>query len=343
MFRRHRGLLEAGVVVAFCTVVSSVALAQRPHTIHGVVRDSVSSRPLAGAQVYVRSASLQLSARTDEDGTFRFTGLISGRYSYSVLRIGFSEYFGAVELADRDRDIAVEIGMRPIAQLLDVFRVRGDVSAIYGMVGKLPDLGPLAGATVQVLGGSEPFTTDSSGGFFVSVRAPGSYLVRITHDGHVDRLFNVEIPRGRAIEASQLLDPGEPSARGLDAVYQDLAQRLRYRGMNSALVSGAEIRQAGSNVVDGMQGSRSLGIRGLRFGPNVCLFVNGVPRPGATVEAYRVEEIEAVEAYARGGDRSNALSQAWPAGAPCGQLFRSFTRGVRTGNVIQYVVIWLRK
>ena len=327
--------------VAVSALVTSQGFAQRPHAIAGVVRDSISRQPLAGAMVDVRSASLRLTARTDEAGAFRFGGLLSGRYTYSVLRIGFAEQAGEIDLSDRSRDAAVEIEMRPVAQTLDAFRVRGDIAAIYGMVATLPDFRPVAGATVQVLGGSQAVTTDSAGGFFVPADNPGLYMVRITAEGFADRLFNIEIPRGRAVEASRLLDPGSP---GFDGPYQDLAQRLRYRSMSSALVPGADVRHAGSNVIDGLQGSPTFARQGLRFGPSVCLFVNGVPRPGATIEAIRVEEVEAVEVYASSGDRSGELGRQWPSGAPCGQIFRSFTRrSGSTANIVRYVVIWLRK
>ncbi len=324
-------------------VSASAGLAQRPHAIRGIVRDSASRLPLAGALVDVRSAALRLTARTDEDGAFRFNGLLTGRYTYSILRIGFAERTGDIELTDQMRDTTVAVYMRPLPQVLDAFRVRGDVSAIYGMVGTLPDLAPLAGARVQIIGGSEAVTTGADGGFFVPAEGPGSYLVRITADGYADRLFNVEIPRGRAVEASRLLDPGAGAPKALEGVYDDLAQRLRFRGMNSALVSGAELRRAGSNVVDAVQASRAFTAPGLRFGPSVCLFVNGIARPGATVEAYRVDEVEAIEVYAGNGDKSGDLARRWPANAPCGQIFRTFARGGPTANLVRYVVIWLRK
>lgn len=330
--------------IAVSALAASQALAQRPHAIAGVVRDSATRQPLAGAIVDVRSASLRLTARTDEAGAFRFGGLLSGRYTYSVLRIGFAERTGEIDLTDQTRDAAVDIEMRPLAQALEAFRVRGDVAAIYGMVGILPDFRPVAGATVQVLGGSRPVETDSAGGFFVPVDNPGSYLVRITADGFADRLFSIEIPRGRAVEASRLLDPGAGGQSAFEGIYQDLAQRLRYRNMSSALVPGGDIRRAASNVIDGLQGSPAFTRQGLRFGSSVCLFVNGVPRPGATVEAIRVDEVEAVEVYAANGDRSGDLGRQWPSGAPCGQIFRSLTqRTGSTANVVRYVVIWLRK
>lgn len=331
-------------LIAVSALASSQAVAQRPHAIAGIVRDSVTRQPLAGAIVDVRSASLRLTARTDEAGAFRFGGLLSGRYTYSVLRIGFAEHTGEIDLSDQARDATVDIEMRPIAQVLDAFRVRGDIAAIYGMVATLPDFRPVAGATVQVLGGSRAFTTDASGGFFVPVDNPGSYMVRITAEGFVSRLFNIEIPRGRAVEASRLVDPGPAEPAGFEGVYQDLAQRLRYRSMSSALVPGADVRSGGSNVIDGLQASPAFSRQGLRFGSSVCLFVNGVPRPGATVEAIRVDEVEAVEVYAASGDRSGELGRQWPSGAPCGQIFRSFTqRTGSTANIVRYVVVWLRK
>jgi hypothetical protein len=147
-------------------------------------------------------------------------------------------------------------------------------------------------------------------------------------------------------------------------LYVDLDQRMRNRSAgSSAIVPGAEIRRAGNQLIDALRSTESFNARGLRFAQTACLFVNGLPRPGASIDMFRPEEIESVEVYANSGtgtgDRSRSLERAWPSGAPCGPT--GFTRtvgaasgsamGSRAGNpagplqtgIVRYVVIWLRK
>jgi hypothetical protein len=355
-------LLQVATVLVTLVAGSVVLEAQAPRIVRGVVRDSSTNQPLAGALVDLRSPTLRLTDRTDEEGNFRLRGVTPGSYQLSALRIGYAETRTAVDVGARDLELA--ISMRPIAQRLDAFRVRGDISAIYGMVGTLPDLLPLGGARVQVIGAQKEITTDSTGGFFIPVSEPGTYMVRMTREGYAERFFPIEVPRGRAVDGSRMLDPGVAPAKGMDVLYVDLDQRLRNRATgSSAIISGAEIRRTGNQLIDAMRNSQTFTARGLRFDSTACLFVNGLPRPGSSIDMFRPEEIESAEVYAYGGtgtgDRTRSLERAWPSGAPCGPT--GYTRmvaaaqgarmGSREGNplgpiqagIVRYVVIWLRK
>jgi hypothetical protein len=352
----------AAVALVAITAGTSQLQAQAARTVRGVIRDSSTNQPLAGALVDLRSATYRATDRTDEEGNFRIRGVAPGSYQVSVLRIGYAEAKRDLEVGARDLEITV--GMRPIAQRLDAFRVRGDISAIYGMVGTLPDLLPISGARVQVIGAQKEVTTDSTGGFFIPVGEPGTYMVRMTREGYAERFFPIEVPRGRAVDGSRMLDPGTAPAKGMDVLYVDLDSRLRMRATGaSAIIPGAEIRRAGTQLIDAMRASQSFSARGLRFATTACLFVNGLPRPGASIDMFRPEEVESVEVYAFSGtgtaDRSRNLEQAWPSGAPCGPTGATRMVGAaggsrmnsREGNltgpiqsgIVRYVVIWLRK
>lgn len=329
--------------------VPATAAGQGARVVHGVTRDSASGLPLAGALVDLRGATLRRTDRSDEEGNFRIGGVPAGRYSVSVLRIGYAELKTDVEVVDGD--VVLSLAMRPIPQSLNAFRVRGDISAIYGIVGTLPDLKPLAGARIQVLGANTEYTTDSTGGFFLPTGTAGTFLVRITREGYAERFFPIDVPRNRAVEASRLLDPGTAPPKGLDVVFKDLDQRLRMRSTSvSAIVPGAEVRKGGGQLIDALRASPSFNAHGLRISDTVCVFVNGVPRPNVTLEAFDLDEIESVEAYGTTfggtGDRSRSLELMWPPNAPCGvSQGRTFTRSpnsIKVG-IVKYVVIWLRK
>lgn len=338
--------------------MATTALAQGSRTVRGVTRDSASALALAGALVEVRSPALRTTARTDEEGNFRIQSLPPGRYQLSVLRIGFAELKRDFDLGTRDTSVVLLL--TPVSQRLDAFRVRGDISAVYGMVGTLPDLLPLRDVKVQVIGANKTIVTDSTGGFFIPVDDAGQYMVRMTRDGFGERMFPVEVPRGRAVDASRLLDPGTAPPKGLDVLYKDMDTRLRQRASASAaLVPGAEIRRRGGTLIDALMGSPSFGEKGLRIGPEVCVLLNGMPRPAVTLEAFQPEDIEAVEVYAwtsdpiqvpgsavapsgKDGDRSGTLNAQWPRTAPCGQNYRSSTRGGTKVGSAKYIVVWVR-
>lgn len=343
----HRWVGHAVFVLAATMLVGQTAFAQGGRTVKGITRDSASSAPLAGALVEVRSQGTRATARTDEEGNFRISSLPPGRYQLSAIRIGFSEIKREFDLGARDTTVV--LSMMPISQQLDAFRVRGDVSAIYGMVGTLPDLLPLNGVKIQVIGANKTIVTDATGGFFIPVNDPGQYMVRMTREGFQERMFPIEVPRGRAVDGSRLLDPGAATPKGFDVLYKDMDSRLRQRApASAALVPGAEIRRRGGNLIDALMSSPSFGEKGLRFGPEACVLINGTPRPAVTLESIRPEDVEAVEVYAwtsdtgRDADRSNTLNEQWPRGAACGQMYRSTVRGSKVGTA-KYVVVWLRK
>jgi hypothetical protein len=91
---------------------------------------------------------------------------------------------------------------------------------------------------------------------------------------------------------------------------------------------------------------------------SACLFVDGIPRPGATIRDFPIEEIEAIEVYGPPMNRSDptgTLASRWPRGAMCGMASgaRAAFAGGRVPATpfnlsssavrIQFVMIWLRK
>jgi hypothetical protein len=371
---RRAPVAAIALLVLAALILPSVALAQGNRVVRGVARDSSTGQPLAGALIEIRSSSFRATDRSDEEGNFRIRGVPLGVYQFSAIRIGFAESKMSLDVGVRDENLIVS--MVPSTTRLDAFRVRGDISAIYGMVGTLPDLLPLKGARVQVLGADKTVTTDSTGGFFIPVREAGTYMVRMTREGYSERMFPIEVPRNRAVDGSRMLDPGPEGHPGLEVVYKDMDQRLRLKSStNAALVPGAEVRRSGTNIIDGLRGAQSFISKGLRIADSVCLFVNGVPRPGVSPEAFRPDEVESIEVYGltlsggsspgsvmnqggssfntgtvSTGDRSNKLAEQWPRRASCGQIMdRSFTTskrlpisGMDTGKA-HFMVIWLRK
>lgn len=309
------------------------------HVVRGVARDSVTGQALAGALVELRNPTDRATDRTDEAGNFRIRNVKPGAYRLSVLRIGFGE--ARRELVVGARDTSLVVLMQPVAQPLAAFRVRGDISAIYGMVAVYPDLKPLPETQVEVLGATQTRFTDSTGAYFIPVEKPGTYVVRMSHAGYTDRLFSIAVPKDRAVEASHMLNPGKAVESWRVPFYKEANERIRARGMNSAIVPGSDLRDGGPTLVDALQRSRAVTLAGLRVGDG-CIFVDGVKKgPYFTLAMIRPEEVEAAELYAANGDNTGWLRKQCDAPRP------GLGPGARTppsgSNVVRYIVIWLRR
>ena len=115
--------------------------------------------------------------------------------------------------------------------------------------------------------------------------------------------------------------------------------------MNSALVSGAELRDMGGSLHDALLRSKSMTVRGLRLGPTTCVFLNGIPRPGLPLDAFQIEEIEAVELYGESGDPTGTLASSWPRGAQCGMSSRRAppANGAIAVPYAKWAAIWTQR
>lgn len=223
------------------------------------------------------------------------------------------------------------------------------VPAIAGVVGAADGLKPLAGAVVQIVGANQRFTTDSTGRFFAPLKKAGSYFVRVRRDGFAPQFISVDVPDDRAVETAVLLDASlAPQRPGTDALWAEFDKRLRWQGMNGAVVTSAELeRYGGGSASDALRASQSFVKKGLRIGPVTCLFIDGIPKPGWRLDAIPVEQIAAVEVYSRSGDATTTLASQWPDGqivpglGPCRNPLPRPALGVAASTVM-YVAIWLK-
>ena len=111
-------MLRTGVVtaVAGLAVSSAPASAQEPEhegEIEGVVRDSKSGDPLAGAFVSVVGTGTM--AVTHGDGTFHLTGIAEGSYSLRVERLGYRSSTTEVVAGDESAVVLIDMVTSPIA------------------------------------------------------------------------------------------------------------------------------------------------------------------------------------------------------------------------------------
>lgn len=318
-------------LLAMASISATVAGAQpRSYRIRGVVRIAGDDKPLSGAIVELTGTRFERQVRTDEAGRFSIGSVPSGSYKLAVLRLGYQAITQAVAVGDADAQLTITMSADPA--LLNTIVTRANVTAIYGGIGAVGsgrnasgerEMSFAAGAKIQVMGSRKSVSADSAGRFFLELDKPGVYMVRVSSLGLAPQMFPVEVPRNRAVEVSRMMDSARMTApTGREFVFDDMDRRLGWRAMSSALVTGSELRDAGGSLSDALQRSRSMTLRGLRLGLTTCVFLNGIPRPGLPLDAFQIEEIEAVELYGPRGDPTGTLASAWPIGAQCGAASR---------------------
>jgi len=339
---RRKSILAIGALT-LALAAASTAAAQAPgRIIRGTIRDSATGQELSGAVVELVGPSVRTVARSDQRGTFQFSRVVDGRYHVSARLIGFVESGRDFDVTGRD--VSLSIALSPTSQRLDTVRVRASVTAVYGVVGTNVGLLPVVDAAVQVIGSQQKASTDSAGKFFVSLKKGGSYFLRVHHAGFADQFFPVDVPNDHAFETFVLLDSGAV-ATGSEMMWDEFDERVRWQGQGASIVSGEEITRNGGSSGDAIRGASSFVRKGLVLGPTVCLFVNGVPRPGWGFDGIPPEQIATVELYTITGDETHTLAQEWPHGASCGRTggVAAPTSPFNRRSIVQYAVVWLKQ
>lgn len=283
--------------------------------------------------------------RTDETGAFTLTRVAAGQYALDVRRLGYEQVRQTIEVRG---DTTVLIDLTRVAAL-DTVRVRAANQGIYGVVGTASALRPLQ-ASVQVVGASgTTVQTDSSGRFFVELKTPGVYLVRARSPGFAPQAMSVTLVKDTGVEVALLLDS---ATTGEGARYEmgwaDFNERAHYRvPSRSSIVPGTDLApNAAARLVDAVRMGKSFVKSGLRFSSNACVFVEGLPKPGLSINAFDPNEVLAVETYGPNlprrpaPDGTGMLLKAWPRNAPCGDTGLPYS--TPGDEVVYWVVVWLK-
>lgn len=306
--------------------------------VHGIVLDSSTRRVLNGALIQIANTSHRYSVRSDDAGEFVLARLDSGLYRVVVRRIGYAQYAGDLQL-NEDRS-HLEIRLVSLPQGLSPVVIRGDGMGVYGQLASLVDLRPVRGARVQVAGSGQGVVTDANGAFFVPIKSPGAYVVRITAPGYAEEFFSVSVKRNQVADASQLLTSDDDGSAIPEGLWKDLDQRLGWRSPNhSVLASGSEVRRAGTSLRDAVQFLGPVIAKGLRLGSGVCVYVDGVPRPGYPLNGIRLQEVKALEVYGRDKEVVSYLKLMWPGRAPCSE---TGAIAPRRSDTVTYIVVWTK-
>jgi hypothetical protein len=310
-------------------------------TVTGTVSDAATSRPLVGALVTLGAVGNERTTRTDERGGFIFNKIAPARYPLVVKRLGYEALRETIDATTGDAPI-VDTLTRVAS--LDTVRVIAAQQGIYGAVATATDLRPLRAAAIQIIGaGGGKISVDSTAHFFVPIKTPGTYLVRARAPGYEPEAVSVTVHPGDGVEVAMLLDSATtPPTNRFEMAMADFDDRLRLRHLSSVLVSRAELLTSGDHrTVGAIRASPSFQAKVLRFSDTVCVYVDGRPMPGWSLNSFEPSQIEAVELYGEKGDATGTLARGWPRRAPCGQTGNSQTApGI---DVVLWAVIWLKQ
>jgi hypothetical protein len=261
----------------------------------GVVVDSVTGRPIEGVLMTLSGNGYSQSTATHDDGTFRFTKVTAGTYTLAARRLGYARM--EMQIPVEENGVRIKVLLVRLTTLDTVVARSG--TGIGGQVGTLNSLRPLANADVNVVGIGTRVRTDSVGRFFVPLKNPGTYVVRARTPGYEAVALSVFVPRDSTARLMLLMDTAKTAkSNTYELAWQEFNERARLRGTKSAIVSHAELARTGEpGLLDALQRVPSVSGKQLRFGPAVCVFVDGRPAAGIPLRLWDIEQVEAVEVY----------------------------------------------
>jgi hypothetical protein len=285
-----------------------------------------------------------LEARTDDNGNYRLTGASAGSWLVTMRRIGFAADSSRVQLGD-GLDIYSR-QLHPLVAFLGEQRITDSWLGVHGVVGDR-DYQPLSDATVEIVGRQDEARTTVDGQFALPQMAGASVLLRVRAPGFDPRLVSALIPESGAVELSVLLDrSGETAAN--DVIADELDRRMNWASPQAVYLTRAEILETEAlDLRVAMNLARSSQLGGVRVGDVACVFVDGVARPGMPLGAVRPENVEFIEVYGSGTERTGQLGRRWPPRGECGTSDAGSARNLRRASNAPparlFVVVWTRK
>lgn len=118
-------------------------------------------------------------------------------------------------------------------------------------------------------------------------------------------------------------------------------RRVEARGFGSAIVASEELQRHGGTLSTALQFSREVASKGFRINGPICVFLNGRPMPGWSMDAINPEEVAMIEVYGARGDPTNTLL-TWPVNGECGNVPGAGSRATKSGLRPSFVVIWTK-
>jgi hypothetical protein len=340
-----------------------VAKAQGPVSVTGSVSNEA-ARPIQHALVILDPGGTSRQLRTDRDGRFSFAGVSAGPHTIRVTWVGFAPEERRIEVVGSS--VNVEVTLHRLTRL-DTTIVTARRTGIYGSVISIDSLLPIPGARVEIIGDRRADSTNSSGAFNFPDVKHGSYIVRIKHPQFDSRNFSVVVPVEGGTELDVVMERGRVSRDAhMEMLYREMDTRLQMRGTNSAFITREALKgRDAMNLDAALQFVPEFAKKAFIIQSDVCVFVDGIPRPHATLRDFAPEEIESVELY--GGtwrsiltnlqreagrmDPTGSILLRWPAAmnvnedrSPCGLPLTPGEAAISPQVVkVKFALVWLRR
>jgi hypothetical protein len=360
-----RRTLRFALMVSPCLAWSLEA--QSVATVRGIVTNEA-ARPLEQALVTLDPEGANRQVRTDREGRFNFLGVPAGSHTVRVTWVGFAPETRQFEMTGTD--VTIDVTLRRLTYL-DTVAVTAKRTGLYGSVIAKDSLLPVPNARVEIIGARRTDSTNSSGTFNFPDLKPGSYVVRVKHSLFQSRNFGVVIPVGGGTELDVVVERGSVSRdQHMEMLYREMDTRLTFRGTNTAFVPREVLKGREKMQLDkALLFAPEVAQKALYWQSDVCLFVDGIARPGMNLSDFASEDIESVELYAapgrstmvfqRGGnlagtldtsrtvrqaDPSGSLLSRWPPKTPCGRepMLHEQRVGATIPKVL-FAVIWTKQ
>ena len=357
-----RLLVSIGAAIALGSGLPTAVTAQRTdHAVSGTVRDEA-GQAIENALVALDPKTDARTTRTDSTGRFRFDRVSRGNHDLAVVWIGYRTDVRTLAVPDSGVDLVIIL--RKNTAILDTLHVLARRTGVYGTVIARQEFLPLPKADVEIVGMAKAkMTTGPNGQFDFPMIPHGAWVAHVRSDGYESRMLSVVVPRDSAIELAITMDRSSVNIdKHMGELLREFDSRTRWMtGSRGTLVPRQELLgHPGVTLAEALRYSLSYMLKGFRLDDATCIYVNGVFQPTMMAKDYQVQDIEAVEVYATGGDytgevtaRNGTPAKRRPPGGQCGwadqasalSTSRTVGQPVVRGDPtrVETLVIWTRR
>jgi hypothetical protein len=338
-------------------------------TVRGTVTNE-SGRPLEHALVTLDPDAGSRQVRSNREGVFSFVGVPQGAHTVRITWVGFSPETRQIQVSGGD--VIVDVVLRRLTYL-DTVAVVAKRTGLYGSVISKDSLLPVPGARIEIIGARKADSTNSSGTFNFPELKPGTYVVRVKHPFFESRNFSVLVPVDGGTELDAVVDRGRVSRdQHMEMLYREMDSRINARGTNTAFVPVEVLKGREKVALDkALPFAPEVAKKALFIASDLCLYVDGIARPGMNLGDFAAEDVESVELYgaigrttmsfSRSGpvegsgqtsrvkslqnaDPTGSITSRWPPRTQCGREPLASERGLTASTVkVMFAFVWLKK
>lgn len=331
------------LLLAFAPIAAaqSAAPVQPTGAIAGTVRDE-GGRPVPEAVITVDRTARQV--RSDTAGRFLIERVPAGIQDLSIRRVGFLPARAELNVI-ADSATVISVTLVSAAQRLRAVRVEEQLFNQLGGVVIDERGAPVAGAEVDIVGLRRSMVTDTDGRFLFVDLAPGNYMLEVRKEGfrlgrrgvemvaRIERDFAIRLYAGEdlrmSVELARVVAHEADLRQSMAGVLARVVNRAELERWDEAPLAVALAGSSGALTMNAPRPGRlgkSLdprGTAGSQFGMDAregasCVLINGYElMSGPALQHFRANEVERVEIFPPGTDRSRTLCSRFPPSSGC--------------------------